>query len=461
MTDPNSDPSSMLWPEPPAPPSGRSREGLFLSATVLLAAFLVLGGLFLWSRQGDGGSGGDGSGDDAASAAPPVVTDEATGETAPDEAVPDVLADETGADETGADDTGADGTGSTNLADSIGCPEGERVEVCDAAAFVEAQRGRPFKEFPTVELIDDGAFAERLLRDFEDSRADLEIDTDVWRSLGFIDADVDLYQALVRSYEVGVVGVYFIDTEELYIQGTELDLYAQLVIVHELTHAHDDQWFDLERLEYEEADDEVGYGFAAVVEGSASRVEAAWRAQLSASDQAELDRLEATVLSPEEVEIYLSLPLMLLQLQISPYTDGEQFVEALAAAGGEAAIDAALLDPPRTSEQVLHPDRFIDLEEAVVVETPVAEGEIIDEGVVGELAFDLWLGNRAGNGWGGDRYVSWRTDEGACTRVDVVGDTAEDTEEYAVAAGSWATQGQGRTVERVGDLVRVTGCYQR
>ena len=58
------------------------------------------------------------------------------------------------------------------------CPSGVPAEVCDAAAFVENFRGRPFKDFPTVELVDDEAFAERLLRDFEEVRADIDVTTD-------------------------------------------------------------------------------------------------------------------------------------------------------------------------------------------------------------------------------------------------------------------------------------------
>jgi len=333
------------------------------------------------------------------------------------------------------------------------------TEVCDAAVFVENSRGQPFKDFPTVELIDDGAFAERLLRDFEDSREELAITTEVWRSLGFIEADVDLFDALASSYEVGVVGVYFSDTKELYIQGTDMNLYSQLVIVHELVHAHDDQWFDLERDEYEESDDEIGYGFSAIIEGNAGRVEDLWRAQLPAGEQDELDRLEVSVLSPEEIEIYLSLPRLLLQFQISPYQDGRQLVAAIAEGGGEDGVNKALVDPPATSEQVLHPELFASGERAISVANPPAENDIIDEGIVGELAFDLWFSDRIGDGWGGDRYVSWRTDNGACTRIDVVGDTDTDTDEYQAGAQDWAAQASGRTVERLDDIVRITGCY--
>ncbi len=345
----------------------------------------------------------------------------------------------------------------------VACPAEVSEAICEAAEFVESFRGRPFKTFPTVQLVDDEAFGDRLLRDFDEDLPDIEITTQIWRSLGFIEPDDDLAEILATSWEIGTVGAYFTDTKELYVQGDELDLYAQMVVVHELTHAHDDQWLDLDRPEYDDATDEIGYGFSAVVEGNAQRVESAWRAELSAAQQEELAGLEAGVLSPEDIEIYTSLPKMLLLLQISPYLDGRKLVDHIAGAGGEEAVDAALEAPPATSEQVLHPERF-GVEGAIDVPVPSTDGaEVLEQGMVGELAFNLWLGELAGAGWGGDQYVSWRTAGTACTRIDVTGDSTRDADELMKAADAWAGRGADRTVERVTegglDLVRITGCY--
>ncbi len=439
-----------LWPQPPQSPQPKRREGLLLAGFAVLAALLVVGGVLAFSalRGGDetvevGGSPTSG---------PPLAD--------PTETTPP-------ASETPATDLDPDASDSSGAAppegDHVACPAEVSGEICDAARFVESFRGRPFKTFPTVQLVDDEAFGDRLLRDFDEDLPDIEITTQIWRSLGFIEPDDDLAEILATSWEIGTVGAYFTDTKELYVQGDELDLYAQMVVVHELTHAHDDQWLDLDRPEYDEATDEIGYGFAAVVEGNAQRVESAWRAELSGAQQEELAGLEAGVLSPEDIEIYTSLPEMLLFLQISPYLDGRELVDHIAGAGGEEAVDAALESPPSTSEQVLHPELF-GSEEAIEVPVPSTDGaEMLEQGMVGELAFSLWLGDLAGAGWGGDQYVSWRTGDTACTRIDVTGDTTRDADELMKAADAWAGQAADRTVERVAesglDLVRITGCY--
>lgn len=458
-----------LWSQPtPDPPKRRVPEGLFLVVAAVLSAVLVLGGLLGWSRWQSNDevaavSTDENSGDETAV---DQTTDESGGEeqtpstTAQDEAAQDEAVEDEAADDEAAEDEpgGEDDPGGETA--HVACPADVQEKICDAAAFVETFRGRPFKEFPTVELIDGDAFGDRLLRDFEDVRDQIDIQTQVWRSLGFIEPGVDLYDSYVATFEVGVVGVYFTDTKELYIQGTDLDLYAELTIVHELAHAHDDQWLDLFREEYDDADDEVGAGFSAMVEGNARRVENAWRAELSEEDEAELSVLELTVLSPSDIEILLSLPSLLLELQFFPYQDGAVLVEDIARRGGEEAVDAAIIDPPRTTEQVLHPELFEAGEAPIEVAPPPADGEIVDEGVVGELVFDLWFSDQVGDGWGGDWAVSWLTPSGgACTRIDVVGDTDTDTDEIFASAEGWSRAADGRTVERVDELVRITGCY--
>lgn len=454
-----------LWPQPtPDPPKRRVPEGLFLVVAAGLAALLVLGGLLGWSRwqNGDETVAGETAEDETAA-------DEQSSRTtmpAPDDPADESASTTQDEDETVDEDDSVDEDETVDEDDPVddtahvACPADVQEKICDAAAFVETFRGRPFKEFPTVELIDGDAFGDRLLRDFEDVRDQIDIQTQVWRSLGFIEPGVDLYDSYVTTFEVGVVGVYFTDTKELYIQGTDLDLYAELTIVHELAHAHDDQWLDLFREEYDDADDEVGAGFSAMVEGNARRVENAWRRELSEDERSELSVLELSVLSPSEIDILLSLPSLLLELQFFPYQDGAVLVEDIARRGGEDAVDAAIIDPPRTTEQVLHPELFESGEAPIEVAPPPADGEIVDEGVVGELVFDLWFSDQVGDGWGGDWAVSWLTPSGgACTRIDVVGDTDTDTDEIFAAAEDWSRAADGRTVERVDQLVRITGCY--
>ncbi len=206
-------------------------------------------------------------------------------------------------------------------------------------------------------------------------------------------------------------------------------------MVHELTHAWDDQHHELARPELDD-DDESASGFLQLVEGSAVLVEQAWRQTLTDDERAELERLELGAVAPEDLAVLLQIPSFILQTQISPYVDGAAFVSSVYDEGGIAAVEALFADPPVTTEQVLRPEAYTAREQPIEVPVPAlpddAVGDPVDEGTIGALALGLWLGTDAGDGWGGDAYRTWRTEDGVCTAVDLVGDTDDDTADILV-----------------------------
>jgi hypothetical protein len=438
-------------PEPPK----RGREGIWVALAALVGAAAVITAI-AWFVQGNNDELAGGS-DDGLGTSEPVQ------ENPPDTARPDADA----PDQPEPDDPVLP---DSNL-DSSSCPDGTPEQICAAAAFVEQVRGRPFKEFPVVEFADEGDFQQRLLDDIDaEDIADTEQSGRVLGSLGLVPEGTDLVEVMTQSLEIGVVGFYDTESKELVVRGSELDLYAELVIVHELVHAHDDQWLDLDRPELEEADDERLVGFRAVVEGNASRVEALWRAQLSPAQDQELAMLEATLFDADDIRVLQRIPAFVLEIQFFPYRDGPALVDRIAqeAGGGldgERAIDAAILDPPTTSEQALHPEQFLNGDAAPTVPEPRAAGAVVDRGVVGELVFDLWFGDRVGDGWNGDRYISFEADGKTCTVVHVAADTDEDLDEIFDAAADWVGEAEsgdlrrsdGATVDGI-DLVVIEGC---
>ena len=366
-----------------------------------------------------------------------------------------------GSDEAPVEDDESAATPPTNEVEPAPCPSDIDPLICDAADFVQQARGRPFRTFPTVEILEDEAFDAELLSDFEEYQAELDVDGRVLAALGLLDPDVSLVEAFRDALEVGVVGFYDPETGRLVVRGVELDLYAQLILVHELTHAFDDQWFDLDRDDF--VDDDEEYGFVAVVEGNASRIEDLWRSQLDVAARALLGEQELAALSPEDLRRYLALPPIMLNLLLSPYIDGAVYIERLVASEGEAAIDRAVAAPPTSSEEILHPgtDRASDPE--VVIAAPPAGGDVVDQGRLGELLIRLWLGRVAGDGWGGDSYVMWAEDGKDCLTVDLAADSEADLADLRSAAQIWLSERPAdRSVVDFGlgpeSTLRVTAC---
>ncbi len=447
----------MVAPLPtPSAPSARVPEGVRLALAAAAAAVLVLAILVLaTARTGAGvdsetAAGGLSSSSDGAGGSlnrPSPVEPPAS------------EADESGEEAAAGDESGD----SPPVAEPAGgCPAGTVVEVCNAVAFIEAFKGdRPFKTFPTVNFIDGEAFDEFVLDGFDEGVDALRESGDVLASLGLIEPDVDLAEALRTTLELGVVGAYNTETAELNINGTEVNLYTQMVMVHELTHAWDDQYFELRRPEYDDADGEVASGFLNVVEGSATLTENAWRASLTGEQRSELDRLELGAVSPEDMDLLFAVPFFVLQLQVSPYIDGAAFVQAIYDRQGMDGVDALFDAPPTTTEQVFDVEAYLDEEPAAFVDILEPPTTPFDTGVLGELTFRLWFGDDVAAGWGGDRYHSWREGDTTCTMVSVTGDTETDTEEFLAAFDDWRSQapsGATREVQTREESVIATGC---
>jgi hypothetical protein len=333
--------------------------------------------------------------------------------------------------------------------------------VAELSAFVEEERGLEFEQPAQVEVEDDEGFHERLFADFDEDAEETAAYEPLYQAAGLLEPGDDLVETLRTALEGAVVGFYDPETEELVVRGGAITPAVRVTVVHELTHALDDQHFDLDRPEYDEADDEIGFGFSGLVEGSATAVENAYIETLSPD---ELDRYFDEQLSYGIPDV----PLALLELIGAPYRHGPGLVAALRAGGGRERLDAAFAEPPRTSEQVLHPEDYLDGEARVEVAPPDADREVVWDGVLGEVFIQLVLDQEvpdqagaAAEGWGGDWATTWRDGERSCLRAVMVGDTPDDSDELHAAWSAWAA-----TVDRIaaaeqaesGGPVTITSC---
>lgn len=423
------------WPEPAPEEPSRGRPGWVVAVAVLAALALLAAaasGLVLLLRDGD----------DA-----PVAFER----------------------DRSRDDPDPDPGRGPSAPDDPADPEDLEAVVAELQAFVAAERELPFLRDVTVELADDDEFVERLLADFDEGVEDLEAAGHVLRALGLVPAGLDLVEAMRTALGAGVVGFYDTETDELVVRGTDLGPYVRTVIVHELTHALDDQHFELHRPELEDAPDESGFGFTVLLEGSASAVEEAYRATFTPAEEAEARATELEISLGMDLD---AVPFVLLEALTAPYQLGPHFVGELVAEGGQAAVDDAYADPPTTSEAVILPDVYLAGEGMVDVPAPAADGPVVDDGVLGAFGLAQLLGegvlvisglspSEAVVGWGGDRYVAWLDGDRACVRANLVGDTPRDTEEIADALADWARAPQfpvDAEVEATPDLVTLTSC---
>jgi hypothetical protein len=116
----------------------------------------------------------------------------------------------------------------------------------------------------------------------------------------------------------------------------------------------------------------------------------------------------------------------------------------------------------------MFPDSFLDFDPPIIVPLPKTEGgvEAVTSGVFGAsglletiLDTDAEAAFTAAEAWGGDSYVAWADGENRfCVRVDVIGDTADGTDEVLSAFELFAKRHNDAVAEGNGDFARLTAC---
>jgi hypothetical protein len=291
-----------------------------------------------------------------------------------------------------------------------------------------------------------------------------------------------------------ILGFYDHTTKQLVVvtDRATMGVSDRVTYAHEFTHSLQDQHYDLKRLfarasgngDYEEA-------IRALVEGDATVSMGLYaQANLTAMDIAsyQIEQVQALdfsgILSPGSGPLTESAAAF-------PYTDGANFVALLHESGGWEAVEGAYANPPRSTEQILHPEAYFNGHEPRRIELPDlavhlgGSWKAIAEDTLGELYTRIYLEQRididnaiqAGVGWGGDRYQVLQDGQGRLalalrTAWDDPLDAAEFFEAYSafvVATGSgnptvleagqahmrWQLAGRQFYLGRAGDQVLV------
>jgi hypothetical protein len=339
------------------------------------------------------------------------------------------------------------------------------------AQFIEETRGKPFLRPVPVEFLADDAFEATLLDEGGDLTDEdltrLDASTVQLRALGLIGRDVDLRTLSEQLVGGGTLAYYDSEAERIVIKGEQLDPFTRSVVVHELTHAWQDQYTDLDRIDT--LDDVLSATLRSVAEGDATNVEQAYVAELPAREVREYDERQAEIGSGATDEL-AGIPDVLQASFASPYVIGPGFVGVLAAEGGNTAIDGALTDPPPADIDLILPQRYLQGTEPVDVAPPVTlpGQEQVDQSEFGALSLLLTLAQRvdprraleAVDGWAGDDSTTYRADGRSCVAVAVAGVDPAATELLATVMGEWAAAGPAgaAAVERSGENVVLRAC---
>jgi hypothetical protein len=242
------------------------------------------------------------------------------------------------------------------------------------------------------------------------------------------------------------------------VRGDYTSIYVRKTLVHELTHAIQDQHFDLNHLVRGGVDD-AALAVRSLVEGDARRVEGGWVSTLSIGQQDLLER-QARQAGDEEFPADFAVG-----FDNFPYVVGSRFTQGLIQLAGQAALDAAFAKPPGSTKQIIQPDHYLSGDNPVAVDPPSADGATIDRGTLGELEL-IYVLSRAipsaqavvlASDWAGSSYVTWHGPQGPCIRARFVASSPLGAQGMLAALQAWANAAPQRSAEGTSP-VTITGC---
>jgi hypothetical protein len=280
----------------------------------------------------------------------------------------------------------------------------------------------------------------------------------VLKKLGLAPRDFQYRQLMIRLLTEQVAGYYEPKTRQFYLADW-IDVDGQKpIMAHELTHALQDQHFNLRRFDHwPKGDADAELAAHALIEGDATLAMAMYVAGNPFRALAFLKSMGATGIATEELD---KAPRALRETLLFPYQEGMSWTRALYKQGGWAEVSKAFTTLPQSTEQVLHPDKYFAHEAPVKItltditnllnesappaaaagSNPPAGWKLLASDVNGEWGFYLILdeylkspadSRRAAGGWGGDRTALYENGKGDVLYISLSSwDSEADAREF-------------------------------
>lgn len=263
------------------------------------------------------------------------------------------------------------------------------------------------------------------------------------KKLGLAPAAFRYRPFIIKLLTEQVAGYYDPKAQHFYLADW-IELEGQKpVMAHELTHALQDQHFNLRRFEkWPSGDSDAELAAHALIEGDATLAMTIYMARNPLVALAFIRSLGSSTLASAQ---FNQAPRALRESLVFPYEQGSEWATTLYKRGGWKMVSEAFAKLPLSTEQILHPEKYFAYEQPVKISLPDVgptlgrEWRRIDYDVNGEWSYYLILdqflaapaeSRRAAMGWAGDRYELY---EGArADQVVIVQLSGWDTENDAI-----------------------------
>jgi hypothetical protein len=268
----------------------------------------------------------------------------------------------------------------------------------------------------------------------------------IYKLLGMLPDTLHVTDLFVRVLSEQIIGYYDPKTKVLYVVNGAPEEYAGITIMHELVHALQDQYVNLDSLQHITGDDDRAAAIQAVIEGQATYEQIYLMSGGSGNIAAQLpggwEQMRQEIREAQKTQpIFASAPMVIQETLLFPYINGADFVRRFHGHYGKGRLPFDSM--PVSTEQVMHDTAYFGKPRDVpsTIELPAIAGTV-DQNDFGEFGARLYLYQhtrdqdlsiRASNGWDGDRYALVKTPAGNAFVWVTVWDTPNDGAEFMSA----------------------------
>ena len=272
----------------------------------------------------------------------------------------------------------------------------------------------------------------------------------VLKAFGLVSREFDLPKFLLNFYTEQAAGAYDPRRKTMFIADWPSEEMQKMILAHELTHALQDQSFDLEEFVHAaRANDDATNARQAVVEGYA--MAAMMQHLVEPVELASLPSLEPMMAGIihqrlEEFPAFSNAPFFFRMLALFPYVQGMGFMQRGLEQGGWEKLNSLFTRPPTTTKEIFEPAVYLDEKPLPEISLPrpaplagAAGLRLLTENTLGELGYYALLGQSisedeaktVATGWLADRYLLY---EGAdASQFALVARTRWSSPETALA----------------------------
>ena len=334
-------------------------------------------------------------------------------------------------------------------------------EVADAVPKIEAAVGLKYKKAPKLEERDKAQVRTFLEGKFNESLPAAEIagQQSALRTLGMIPDTMQLRPFLLDLLAEQIVGYYDPRTKVLYVVKGADSMVASVTVTHELIHALQDQYVNLDSIQNLRGDGDRTVAAQAVIEGQAvyEQLRIATNNDWSVIPGGWGGIRESIRKNSAQMPLFSRAPLYIQETLVFPYLSGADFAKRLKETSPGTQPFTRM---PASTEQIMHPRAYEsnppDAPTSVALPAPRGATRVYDD-VFGEFGARLFLFNhlrdqasavRGANGWDGDRLMVVRTPKGEGIVWFTIWDSALDAGEFADLLKSTIPRRYGNQRER-------------